>query len=390
MQSNNFKFIDKLTDNNDKVPLKQTEQRQFWKRFFSKKINYFILALFILSCVCLISFRIFIQYNPEQSVSVENDLVNNLNPALNPLIKRNFERGDTLNFVYKIRDLEEIRAKNLLIDPVFKILFDSSYLAGGGNKTINTDIVTLIYNPYDLLKAIELNGLSNEIHNYNFILGTNANGIDIWSRVWYSIFNTIAILVIVTFLNAIIGTFLGSYVALNENKFISKVVVMISYVISSIPEIIWIILLCALYNGSLLSIFVSFLVISWVPFYELTKQEVQRLRNLDFILASKAIGKNNFQIIFTDIFSNIFSVVSIFFVERIALGILIVSAISFLDFINNSSYATIGVVLKESIESLSQNPYFFITIISSLTIIIFSFKFFANSLAFANEVKTTK
>ncbi|QJR44305.1 ABC transporter permease subunit [Mycoplasma miroungirhinis] len=387
MHSNKFKFVNQNHYKRDSFVLIQKEHKQFWKRFFSKKINYFVLSFFIVSCFLLVSLRIFIQYDPQQSVNAQSDLVNNLNPALNPIVQKHFERGDSLNFIYKIRDLEELRAKQLTIEPMFKILFDSSYLAGGGDKTINTDIVTLSYNSYDLLKAIELNGLAQEVHNYNFILGTNANGIDIWSRIWYSTFNTISILVIVTVLNAIIGTFLGSYVALNENKFISKVFISISYIISSIPEIIWIILLCALYNGSIPSIFLSFLFISWVPFYELAKQETQRIRNLDFILAAKSIGKNTFQIIVSDIFTNIFSLLAIFFVERIAMGILIVSAISFLDFIHSSTYATIGVVLKESIQSISQNPYFFITIISSLSIITLSFKFFATSLAFANEVK---
>ncbi|SYV89994.1 Uncharacterised protein, partial [Metamycoplasma alkalescens] len=68
-------------------------------------------------------------------------------------------------------------------NPLFVIYFDSAKEIGG-DQTIYTDIITLAYNPYDLINAINsLNKNTNLINvPSGLYMGTNNQGIDIYAR----------------------------------------------------------------------------------------------------------------------------------------------------------------------------------------------------------------
>lgn len=375
MDNNLFKFA-KRKNNHHSPTIHQNSSNLFWKRFFSKKINIFSIIAFFAILLIIIIALLFINNSPTKQIS-DVTYVNNLPSWYSQIISRNFEKGEELNF---IRKMAEISKNNSLGEkPVFEILYDSAFDSiGDTNKS--TDIVTLYYNPYDLLKAINL--YTNEKIKVNkLILGTNENGIDIYSRLFSSIIITLLILTSTTFINIYFGFILGAITSLNPNKWYSKVIDSLSIIIHSLPEIIWIFVLTVFIGNKWWSLLIIFSMISWTSFYELSKNEIHSLNNTEFIISLKSVGLTNFQIIHKHLFKKLLPSFLIMMTEKINSGILIITSLVFLEFINPNNSLNIGSVLMEAINSVQTNSLYLIVL--SIVIIWFSLslKLFSNSLS---------
>ncbi|AZG68789.1 ABC transporter permease [Mycoplasma struthionis] len=356
MPKNLYSFVKKQKQLQDYV-IHQKESKLFWKRFFRKKSNIAIFSLFLITLFTLIFALLFIKNSPVISINSDSIYVNNLPPYFAPIVTKNFVRGQELDFIRNIATLEEKRAFEANQNPVFKILYDSAFETGGP-LTVHTDIVILQYNAYDLLKAINLNSISlnNNINFSNIYLGTNSNGIDLYSRTLSSIFVSILIVLVAVFINIFTGFILASIYVFNKNKWYAKIIDQVATILNSIPEIIWIFLLCIFLSSNWYGIIISFSLISWISYYEISKNELLSLQNSDFILAYKAIGLNKSQIIFKHMLKRIFPSLLVSVVERFAINIIIISSLAFLNMIKQDNDLNLGVILKESIDIVTSNP----------------------------------
>ncbi|GAA8714357.1 hypothetical protein oki361_15800 [Helicobacter pylori] len=152
----------------------------------------------------------FVKYSPTKPLS-NITFVRNLPIAANSIVIRSFEKGKELDFIREIANLE-----NLDSSQIFQIFYDSA-LDSGGELTVTSDIVFLQYNPYDFLKALS-KYTDLKLNISPLILGSNANGIDIYSRTLISMLYTFSVILIGIFINLFIGFSLGALYSLNSNK----------------------------------------------------------------------------------------------------------------------------------------------------------------------------
>ncbi|WP_373440608.1 ABC transporter permease subunit [Metamycoplasma equirhinis] len=372
-----FKFAKQKTTI-DSYVVHQSETKLFWRRFFLKKQNIASFIIFSLVILGSIFALFFIKNSPINSIDSNSIYVNNL-PALNTTIFRNFERGSELDFIREIARLEKIRAFNQNESPIFQIFYDSAY-DSGGDLTINTDIVVLAYNPFDLIKAINLNS-THKISLLPTILGTNQNGVDLYARLNVSLLITIVTILFAIAINLFIGFSLAAIYALNSNKWYANLIDKVASIINAIPEIIWIFILCVFLGTKWYGILIAFTLISWISYYEIAKNEILALRNSEFILAAKVIGLNQFQIIYGHLFKKLLPSLIILITDRLAINVLIVSALAFLNFITNENDLNIGIVLKEAISLSKSNPLYISLITIYLTFFCVSLKLFNISLS---------
>ncbi|WP_373435206.1 ABC transporter permease [Metamycoplasma equirhinis] len=372
-----FKFAKQKTTI-DSYVVHQSETKLFWRRFFLKKQNIASFIIFSLVILGSIFALFFIKNSPINSIDSNSIYVNNL-PALNTTIFRNFERGSELDFIREIARLEKIRAFNQNESPIFQIFYDSAY-DSGGDLTINTDIVVLAYNPFDLIKAINLNS-THKISLLPTILGTNQNGVDLYARLNVSLLITIVTILFAIAINLFIGFSLAAIYALNSNKWYANLIDKVASIINAIPEIIWIFILCVFLGTKWYGILIAFALISWISYYEIAKNEILALRNSEFILAAKVIGLNQFQIIYGHLLKRLLPSLIILVTDRLAINILIVSALAFLNFITNENDLNIGIILKEAISLTKSNPLYISLITIYLTFFCVSLKLFNISLS---------
>ncbi|WP_373436191.1 ABC transporter permease subunit [Metamycoplasma equirhinis] len=372
-----FKFAKQKTTI-DSYVVHQSETKLFWRRFFLKKQNIASFIIFSLVILGGIFALFFIKNSPINSIDSNSIYVNNL-PALSTTIFRNFERGSELDFIREIARLEKIRAFNQNESPIFQIFYDSAY-DSGGDLTINTDIVVLAYNPFDLIKAINLNS-THKISLLPTILGTNQNGVDLYARLNVSLLITIVTILFAIAINLFIGFSLAAIYALNSNKWYANLIDKVASIINASPEIIWIFILCVFLGTKWYGILIAFTLISWISYYEIAKNEILALRNSEFILAAKVIGLNQFQIIYGHLFKKLLPSLIILITDRLAINVLIVSALAFLNFITNENDLNIGIVLKEAISLSKSNPLYISLIVIYLIFFCVSLKLFNISLS---------
>ncbi|WP_444705095.1 ABC transporter permease subunit [Mycoplasma sp. 332] len=390
MHNNLFNFAREKKSNSNPYVIHTNSAKQYWKRFFANKFNLICFICFAILILALLIATFLIKNSPTHSINENTTLVNDLPSNISQKITKNFNRGVELDFIRNIAKLEAKSAASEHRNLIFWIEFDSARDIGG-EQTIYTDIVTLTYNPYNLIKAVNLLQLSKdmpiEIPNGLF-LGTNNQGIDIYARTITSIWSTILIILAAIIINIFIGFNFAVIINIYKQNIIVRFIDRIINSISVIPEIIWVFLLSIFIGTSLYGLFISLSIICWISYFKFAKEEINSLLTQEFIVASRAVGASNWRIAYNHIFKRIFANFLIILVERFSINILIASSLAFLDFINDSNSINIGFILKEAISLVSNNPGYLLT--TSIFIIAFSInlKLLSSSLANTFNPKT--
>ena len=345
----------------------------YWKRFFSKKSNIFALAFFSIVLLIFLIMLAFVKYSPTKPLS-NIAFVRNLPIAANSIVIRSFEKGKELDFIREIANLE-----NLDSSQIFQIFYDSA-LDSGGELTVTSDIVFLQYNPYDFLKALS-KYTDLKLNISPLILGSNANGIDIYSRTLISMLYTFSVILIAIFINLFIGFSLGALYSLNSNKWYAKLIDSVANILNAIPEVIWIFVFSIFIGTNWWQILITLILCSWTQFYEISKHEINEFKSEEFILASESIGLNKTQIVYRHLFKLVLPSLIILIGSRLSTLILCLSSLAFLEFLSETNNLNIGTIFKEALSSLTINPFYIVT--TTILIIGFcaSLKLFYNALS---------
>lgn len=135
------------------------------------------------------------------------------------------------------------------------------------------------------------------------LLGTDDNGRDVLARVIYGIRISLIFGLILTFFSAILGVFLGAiqgYFGGLTDLFLQRFM----EIWSSMPVLFLLIILSSIIEPSFFTLLCLMLLFSWMSLVGYVRAEFLRLRNFDFVRASKALGASNSRIIFRHILPN--------------------------------------------------------------------------------------
>ena len=139
--------------------------------------------------------------------------------------------------------------------------------------------------------------------NAENLLGTDDNGRDVLARLIYGIRISLIFGLVLTFFSSVLGIFLGAIQGyfgglcdLILQRFIE--------IWSSMPVLFLLIILSSIIEPSFFWLLVLMLLFSWMSMVSYVRAEFLRLRNFDFVRASKALGASNSRIIFCHILPN--------------------------------------------------------------------------------------
>ena len=138
------------------------------------------------------------------------------------------------------------------------------------------------------------------LENY---LGCDDQGRDALSRIIYGIRISLIFGFILAFFSAIIGVFLGAiqgYFGGLIDLFLQRFI----EVWSSMPVLFLLVILSAIIEPNFIALLFLLLLFSWMGLVAYVRAEFLRLRNFDFVRASKALGASDFRIIWRHILPN--------------------------------------------------------------------------------------
>ena len=136
-----------------------------------------------------------------------------------------------------------------------------------------------------------------------FLLGTDYLGRDILSQIINGARVSIAIgfsaALVTCFIGVGIGSFAGFY-----GGWVEETLMRITEFFQVLPTLLFAMVIVALFGSSVLSITLAIGAVSWASVARITRSEFLRIKELDFVLASRSSGSNNMALIFKVILPN--------------------------------------------------------------------------------------
>ena len=166
-------------------------------------------------------------------------------------------------------------------------------------------------------------------------LGTDENGMDIFSRVLAAPRTDVIIGVVATFISVALGAPLGVLVALYETRgkagatAFAETFMRLLEVMQSFPVFVFAMVLVAIFGGSLTNIIIAIAFVNTPVFIRLVRAEVLTLVQRQFAEAARAVGNTEMRLGFRHIFPNAFPVVMVQVSVTVGFAILLTAGLSF-------------------------------------------------------------
>ncbi|MDU1540433.1 oligopeptide ABC transporter permease [Paraclostridium tenue] len=161
------------------------------------------------------------------------------------------------------------------------------------------------------------------------LLGTDDLGRDVLARLLYGGRVSLLVGVFATILQVMIGTILGVLAGYFGGA-IDAIIMRIVDIVMCFPFFIVAIALAAIVGPSVVNLIIIIAILSWTDIARIVRAEVLSIKERDFIMASKAIGFNNLDIILKHIIPNVLSSILVATTLSMATAILMEASLSFL------------------------------------------------------------
>ena len=136
-----------------------------------------------------------------------------------------------------------------------------------------------------------------------FLLGTDYLGRDILSQIINGARVSIAIGFSAALVSCFIGIGVGSFAGF-YGGWVEETLMRLTEFFQVLPTLLFAMVIVALFGSSVLSITLAIGAVSWASVARITRSEFLRIKELDFVLASRSSGSNNMALIFRVILPN--------------------------------------------------------------------------------------
>lgn len=362
--------IDKSMWNKLEVNSNETEKivrpsinyaQDIWRRFRKNKLAIFGLIIIVaLSLSALILPSVY-----PYKYSDQNLQYNNIPPKLEIF------KIDKNNYVFVTKDFRLIQtsAKGKLIAEVPLLKENKT------NRTFEYELdgneIIINYNSIFVNKK-ELE-IFDTVINQTYILGSDSLGRDLFIRVIYGAKISLFIGFVTAFINLIIGVVYGGISGYLGGK-VDNIMMRIVDIISTIPMMLYVILLMIVMGAGLKTIIIAISITCWVNMARIVRGQVMYLKEQEYILAAKSLGASLPRILFKHLIPNAMGPIIV------ALTMLIPDAIfteAFLSFIGlgvSAPQASWGTLCQDALSGLYTYPYqlFYPTLAICITLISFN------------------
>lgn len=212
-----------------------------------------------------------------------------------------------------------------------------------------------------------------------YIFGTDDLGRDIWVRVWkgaqVSLYMALIAIIIDLFIGVIYGLVSGYYggaVDMVMQRFIE--------ILNGIPDTVIVTLLVLIMKPGIQSITLALVIKGWIGMSRVTRAQVFKLKNQEFILASRTLGSSNTKIIFKEILPNIMGQLIVMSMFSIPSAIFTEAFLAFIGLGLQPPNASLGVLISDGFKSFLSSPHMVIFPTVILSILMFSFNILADGL----------
>lgn len=228
----------------------------------------------------------------------------------------------------------------------------------------------------------------HRLQQYTFYLGSDRYGRDILSRLLIGARVSISVGLVAVLLSLLIGVTLGA-VAGYFGGWVDNAVMFVINIFWSVPTLLLVFALTLTLGKGFWEIFVAIGLTMWVGAARLIRGQVLVLREMDYVMAAKAIGASPAAIIFRHILPNIAGPIIVIAAGNFATAILIEAGLSFLGVGIQPPQPSWGLMIKEHYNFLITNqPFAAIVPGLAIMLLVYAFNILGNTLRDIFDVRS--
>ncbi|HYE82207.1 MAG TPA: ABC transporter permease [Clostridia bacterium] len=186
--------------------------------------------------------------------------------------------------------------------------------------------------------------------------GTDKFGRDQWTRVWQGTRISIYIALLAATLDLLIGVTFGAVSGYFGGK-IDSIMQRIIEVLVGIPRLIVVILLMMFMKPGILTITIAMVFTGWVSMARIVRGQILKLKGMEYVLAARALGASNFDIIFKQLFPNMLGIIIVNMMFTIPSAIFTEAFLSFIGLGLQEPLASLGVLINDGYQSMRNQFY---------------------------------
>jgi microcin C transport system permease protein len=183
------------------------------------------------------------------------------------------------------------------------------------------------------------------------LFGTDDRGRDVAARLLYGFRVSVLFGIALTAIGVVLGIFFGAlqgYFAGRIDLFFQRFI----EVWGSVPELYLLIILASIFEPGLLILLVILSLFGWMGLSDYVRAEFLRNRMLDYVMAARALGLSNLQIIWRHVLPNSLTPVIAFLPFRMTASILALTSLDFLGLGVPTSTPSLGELLAQGKDNL--------------------------------------
>lgn len=184
------------------------------------------------------------------------------------------------------------------------------------------------------------------------ILGTDDKGRDLFTRLLYGVRVNLIFGIILSVLSSAIGICVGAVQGFYGGK-VDIITQRLVEIWASVPILFALIIISSFIVPTFWRVLFIVLLFSWISLVGFVRAEFLRVRNFDFVKASRALGASNFRIAFRHILPNALISTTTYFPFILAGSIATLTTLDFLGFGLPSEYASLGEILNQGKDNLN-------------------------------------
>jgi len=222
--------------------------------------------------------------------------------------------------------------------------------------------------------------------NKTYILGTDDLGRDLFARVRYGATISLQIALVATLVQFFVGVFYGAISGYAGGS-VDNVMMRIVDIISTIPLLLYVILLMVVLGTGLSTIMLALGLVYWVRMARIVRGEVLSLKEQEFVMAAKTLGASTWRIITRHLVPNALGPIIVSLAMMIPSAIFTEAFLSFIGLGVPAPMASWGTLANDAVKALRSYPHQLMWPSLAISLTVLSFNFFGDGLRNALDPK---
>ena len=231
--------------------------------------------------------------------------------------------------------------------------------------------------------------LTKGLTDVYYWFGTDALGRDLFTRVWEGTRVSLIIALTAVLIDICVGIVYGLISGFFGGK-VDMIMQRIAEILNGIPTLVIVILLGLVLPHGIYSVIFTLMITGWIGMERITRAQVLKVKEMEYVLAARTLGAKDFFIIFKEILPNIFGQIIVESMFSIPNAIFMEAYLSFVGLGVPAPLASLGSLISDGYKSMITYPHMLMIPVIVLALLMLSFNLFADGLRDAFDPKMNR